>query len=218
MSDGLGTRIAHLRKARGISAGELAVIIGVPHGELLALESASRRRVSPAVVKKLADWFNTATDYLLEGKEPSPGALRNGFFRHYDALEPDVRSALKFAPIQARMELVLEFLEQSYPTIFDRAQVAGRLGYSPDALADVLSGQAQLQSRLLRLLAGLVGLTIDFLVRGDFFGGVVESEESMSPAMLSQYYQVVQEAIAAGISPAALRKAVLILAIRDQEE
>lgn len=218
MSEGLGSRIALLRGGRGIPARELAAMTGITYPDLLALESGARRRVTSETVRKLADFFNTTADYLLEGKEPTPAALRNGFFRYYDALEPDARERLKFVPIQGRMEAILHFLEQSYPTILDRSQVAARLGYSPQALSDVLQGSGPLQSRLLRLLSGLVGLTMDFLVRGDFFGGVVEGEQNMSPAILNQYYQVVQEAIAAGISPAALRKAVQILAMRDQEE
>ncbi|HWI61216.1 MAG TPA: helix-turn-helix transcriptional regulator [Symbiobacteriaceae bacterium] len=218
MSEGLGSRVARLRSGRGIALRDLSVITGIAQNELLALENGARRKPAADTVRRLAEYFNTTADYLLNGAEPTPGALRNGFFRYYDALAPEDRERLKFMPIQARMEAILAFLEISYPTIMDRSQVAARLGLSPEALADVLAGHGPLQSRLLRLLSGLVGLTMDFLVRGDFFGGVVEAEQSLSPALLSQYYQVVQEAIAAGISPAALRKAVNILAIRDQEE
>ncbi|HWI50985.1 MAG TPA: helix-turn-helix transcriptional regulator [Symbiobacteriaceae bacterium] len=218
MSDGLGSRIARLRSGHGLAGRELAAALGISYGDLVALESGARRRPSPDLIRKLAERFNTHPDYLLEGREPPPATLRNGFFRFYDAMTPAERELLKFAPIQERMGAILAFLEQSYPTILDRVQVAARLGYSPEALDDVLRGNAPLQSRLLRLLSGVVGLTMDFLVRGDFFGGVVEGELSLSPDLLSQYYQVVQEAIAAGISPVALRKAVHILAIRDQEE
>jgi len=218
LSDGLGSRIACLRRARGVAVRDLAVMTGIAQSDLLAMENGARRRQPADAVRRIADIFNTTPDYLLDGKEPAPATLRNGFFRHYDALSLEERERLKYAPIQARIESILQFLGQSYPTILDRAQVAARVGYSPEALDDVLRGYAPLQSRLLRLLSGIVGLTMDFLVRGDFFGGVVEAEQNMSPAMLSQYYQVVQEAISAGISPAALRKAVHILSIRDQEE
>jgi len=218
MTEGLGSRIAQLRSGHGLAGRELSAVLGISYGDLVALESGARRRPSPDLIRKLADRFNTHPDYLLDGREPPPATLRNGFFRFYDAMTPEERELLKFAPIQERMGAILTYLERSYPTILDRVQVAARLGYSPEALDDVLQGSAPLQSRLLRLLSGLVGLTMDFLVRGDFFGGVVEGEQSLSPDLLSQYYQVVQEAIAAGISPAALRKAVHILAIRDQEE
>lgn len=218
MTEGLGTRLARLRAERGLAGREVSVMTSIPYGDLVALEAGNRRRIQADIVRKLADFFRTTPDYLLDGQEPAPSTLRAGFFRYYDALPTEVRERLKFAPIQERMMAVLQFLQQSYPTLLDRSRVAARLGYSPEALDDVLRGDAPLQSRLLKLLSGLVGLSTDFLVRGDFFGGAVEAEHSMSPDVLSQYYQVVQEAIAAGISPGALRKAVHILAIRDQEE
>lgn len=218
MTDGFGTRLARLRAERGLAGRELSVLTGVPYGDLVALEAGNRRRLQADIPRKLAEFFGTTPEYLLDGQEPAPATLRAGFFRFYDALPPTEREHLKFAPIQARVSAVLQFLQQSYPTLLDRSQVAARLGYSPEALDDVLRGEAPLQSRLLKLLSGLVGLSTDFLVRGDFFGGAMEAEHSLSPELLSQYYQVVQEAIAAGISPSALRKAVHILAIRDQEE
>jgi hypothetical protein len=46
----------------------------------------------------------------------------------------------------------------------------------------------------------------------------MEAEQDLGPDRLATYYQVVQEAIAAGISPAMLRKAIQILSARDQEE
>jgi transcriptional regulator with XRE-family HTH domain len=218
MTEGLGTRLARLRAERGLAGREVSIMTGIPYGDLVALETGNRRRVQADITRKLADFFGTTPDYLLDGQEPAPATLRAGFFRYYDSLPLEERERLKFAPIQARMTAVLQFLQQSYPTLLDRPQVAARLGYSPEALEDLIRGEAPLQSRVLKLLSGLVGLTTDFLVRGDFFGGAVASEHSMSPEVLSQYYQVVQEAIAAGISPATLRKAVHILAIRDQEE
>lgn len=218
MTEGLGSRLARLRAERGLAGRELSMMTGIPYGDLVALEAGNRRRLQADLARRLAEFFGTTPEYLLNGQEPAPATLRAGFFRYYDALPLEERERLKFAPIQERMAAVLQFLQRSYPTLLDRTQVAARLGYSPDALDDVLRGEAPLQSRLLKLLSGLVGLNIDFLVRGDFFGGAVEAEHSMSPEVLSQYYQVVQEAIAAGISPAALRKAVQILAIRDQEE
>ncbi|MDF2630520.1 MAG: Helix-turn-helix domain [Symbiobacteriaceae bacterium] len=218
MTEGLGSRLARLRTERGLAGRELAIMTGIPYGDLVALEAGNRRRLQADTTRKLAEFFGTTPDYLLDGQEPAPATLRTGFLRYYGSLPSEERERLKFAPIQGRMAAVLRFLQQSYPTLLDRPQVAARLGYSPEALDDVLRGAAPLQSRLLKLLSGLVGLSTDFLVRGDFFGGAVESEHSMSPEVLSQYYQVVQEAIAAGISPAALRKAVHILAIRDQEE
>jgi transcriptional regulator with XRE-family HTH domain len=218
LSDGMGSRIARLRERRGISARELATLSAVTYGDVVALESGARRTLPGQTIRRLADFFQTTTEYLLQGEVPGPAALRAGFLKRYDALDPEERLRLKFAPIQSRMEAVLTFLEDAYPTVLDRTQVAARLGYSPDALTDVLSGTATLQSHVLRRLADMVGLPMEFLVRGDFFGGAVAAEQDLSPTVLSEYYQVVQEAIAAGVTPAQLRKAVKILAIRDQEE
>jgi transcriptional regulator with XRE-family HTH domain len=218
VSEGLSSRLASLKAARGVSSRELSILTGIPYGDLVSLESGARRKPGSDAIRRLAVFFNSTGEYLLSGAEPSPAVLRAGFFRFYDGLNPEERSALKFAPIQSRIDTGLRFLEGAYPTLLDRSQVAARVGYSLQALEDVLSGAGPLHSHLLKRLAALMGLGIDFFVRGDFFGGVVDAEADLSPARLSEYYQVVQEAIAAGISPGALRQAVQILSIRDQEE
>lgn len=216
MSEGIDLRFSRLRAARSVTTRELAVVTGLAHTDLIRLESGSRRRLSPDLLRHLAEYFNTTEEYLAAGAEPAPAALRAGFLREYDRLTPSARQALKLAPIQARVEAILQFLERSYPTLLDFSQMAARLGYTPASLADVLKGAAPLQSHLLRLLASHAGLPLDFLIRGDFFGGVAQDELGVDPARLSEYYQVVQAAIAAGVSPGALRKAVQILAIGDR--
>jgi transcriptional regulator with XRE-family HTH domain len=218
VADGIGDRLTQLRNLRGLAVKELATLSGVAYSDLVALENGARRNPAPDVVRRLAEYFNTTGEYLLAGESPSAAALRAGFFRHHDAMEQGARQALKFAPIQSRVEAVLHFLEGSYPTVFGRNRVAAHLGYTPGALEDVLRGSAPLESPPLRLLAALSGLGLDFFIRGDFFGGVAPEERSIGPERLSEYYQVVLEAAAAGISPGALRRAVQILSIRDEEE
>lgn len=217
MSNGFATRLKRLRTARSLSVKELEVLTSIPYSELIRLENGSGQP-SPDLVRRLADFYHTSSDYLLRGEEPSASVLRDGFMRHYDSLGDQERQRLKFAPIQGRVKVVLDYLETAYPDILDRARVAGKLGYPPQALDDVLRDAAPLQSHLLRLLANLVGLSLDFFIRGDFFGGAVPDEHTMDPRRLSAYYQVVQEAIAAGVSPGALRKAVQILSIPEHEE
>ena len=219
MPEGFGRRLAALRASRNLSLRELAMQTEIPYSDLMALENGTgRRRPSPAAVRRLAAYFHTTPDYLLDETEPTPAQLRTGFFRFYDQLGQSEREHLKFAPIQARLEAAVRFLGEACPTLLNRQQVAARLGYSPEALDDVLHGTATLQSRVLKQLAALVGLDVGFFVRGDFFGGAVEAEQDLSPDRLAAYYQVVQEAIAAGISPGMLRKAVQILSAREQEE
>lgn len=218
MAGEMGARVAHLRTARRLSVRELAAVSGIPYADLIALEQGRRREPSPELVRRLADLFHTTSDYLMHGSEPSSAALRTGFLRAYESLDAAERQRLKFAPIQERVAVALNFLEQSYPDLLHRTAVAARLGYTPEALADVLGGTAPLESHLLRLLAKLLGLTRHFFVRGDFFGGVVDQAAGVDPNRLNEYYQVVQEAIAAGVSPDALRKAVHILSIREQED
>lgn len=218
MAQGLGFRLRYLRNARGLSVKELATRTGLAASELLALENSPAREVTPETLKRLAEFYFSAPEYIGDGIEPAAAALRSGFFRYYDSLAPEERRALKMALIQGRIDFALRYLETAYPTLFDRSQVAARLGYSPEALADVVRGNGPLNSRLLKILAGLLGLDQAFFIRGDFFGGAMETDQDISPARLSEYYRVVQEAIGAGISPAVLRKAIQILTIRDQEE
>jgi len=217
MADSLAGRLQQLRTAQAISAMELANRSGVPYAEIVRLESRPRGRVEPEVVRRLASAMQTTPEYLAEGREPDPAALRVGLVRAYGALGPDERERLKYAPIQERLDFVLGYMEQSFPTVLDRRQMAARLGYTPEALTEVLAGMAPLQSHLLKRLANQVGLPVDFFVRGDLFGGADDVRNS-DPARIREYYEVVQEAMAAGISPGTLRKAVRILAARDEAE
>lgn len=210
----IGERLAHLRSVRSLSLKELASRCSIPYPDLLRLEHGGGQ-TDPALVTRLCRFLQTTEEYLLLGEEPSPASIRALYFRHYAELSEAERTALKYAPIQKRVEAVVQFLERSFPTALSRAQVAPRLGYTVEALGDLLRGAAPLQSQILRLLAGLCGLNMDFFVRGDFFGGAVGQENGLPPDLLDQYYQVVQEAIAAGISPAALRQAMRILAVRE---
>lgn len=216
MSGSFQTRLASLRSHRGLSVKDLSVETGISHGELLALENGGRRSPPPDLVRKLAEFFCTTPEYLRTGAEPTPAQLRAGFFRFYDRLGPEVQQGLKLVPIQGRVRTVIEFLGAACPTLFEHSQVASRLGLSEQALEDVLRGAGPIQTQMLKLLAQLVGLDLNFFVRGDFFGGVVPGEHDISPSRLSEYYQVVREAMEAGISPSALRKAVQILAIREE--
>lgn len=218
MSGTPGDRLVHLRSQRSLSGRELAARVGVPYQELLALENGARRDPPPDVIRRLADFFHTTAEFILNGTVPSPAVLRASFFRYYDSLSAPERQALKFAPIEARIEAVLNFMADAFPTLFERAQVAAQLGYTPQALEDVLRGAAPLYSPLLKRLIALVGLPQDFIVRGDFFGGAESAHSTIDPDRLNQYYEVVQEAVSLGISPATLRKAIRILSIRDQEE
>lgn len=210
----IGERLAHLRSVRSLSLKELASRCSIPYADLLRLEH-SGGQTDPASAAKLCRFFHTTEEYLFLGEEPSPASIRALYFRHYAELSEGERTALKFAPIQNRVEAVVEFLEWSFPTALSRAQVAPRLGYTVEALGDLFRGVAPLQSQVLRLLAGLSGLNMDFFIRGDFFGGAVGHDGGLPPELLDQYYQVVQEAIAAGISPSALRQALRILAVRE---
>jgi transcriptional regulator with XRE-family HTH domain len=215
---GIKERLGRLRSFRSMSTKELSAITGTSYSELMRLEGEARRPPSPDLIRKLADFFNTTGEYLLSGVEPTPDHLRVGFYRFYDSLSAEERQQLKYAPIQERIGAVLRFLYGSYPDLFDRIQMSARLGYTPQALDDILSGTAPLQTHLLKELSGQTGLTFDFYVRGDFFGGADGSDATISPERLSEYYRVVQEAIANQITPGALRRAIQILAIRNQEE
>lgn len=210
----IGERLAHLRAARSLSLKELASRCSIPYADLLRVEHGGGQP-EPAAASRICRFFHTTEEYLTMGEEPAPASIRALYFRYYSDLSEAQRTAMKYAPIQKRVEAVVEFLEQRFPTALSRSHVAPRLGYTAEALGDVLRGSAPLQSQVLRLLSSLSGLNIDFFVRGDFFGGAVQPENDLPPELLDQYYQVVQEAIAAGISPGALRQALRILAVRE---
>lgn len=214
---GLGERLGRLRQGRGLSVKALATQTEIPAQELQRLEGGARRGIPAEWLRALAQALETSPAFLQEGRPPEPREVAAGFLRHWDRLTATQREALKLAPIQGRIEALLRYLESSYPGPWDRPGAAALLGYTPDSLAQILAGEAPLQSPLLQRISQVTGLPRDFFVRGDLFGGVA-GEDGIGGAQLQAYYEVVQEAARAGISPGLLRKAARILALRSEEQ
>jgi transcriptional regulator with XRE-family HTH domain len=213
---GLSHRLARLREARGLGLKEVSTLSGIPLHGLKRLEGGTRRGFPADWLASLAALFFTTEAFLRDGRQPDPGEVRTGFLRYWENLGRSEREGLRYAPIQGRIEAVLRYVASAFPGAMDREAVAAALGYTPDSLAQILSGAAPLQSPLLQRLAGLTDLPRDFFVRGDLFGGVA-GEDGIGAADLRAYYDVVQEAARAGISPSLLRRAVQLLALREDD-
>jgi len=210
--ESLGERISLMRSGHSISQREVATRARLPYPEVVRLEAGGKRRPASDATVRLADFFHTTEAYLVHGLEPSPPELRNTFLHYYERLDPGLREQLKFAPIQHRVELALNYLERSYPTLLGRRHMAARLGHTLQSLEDVLNDTAPLNTHLLNRLASLMGMDLEFFVRGDFFGGVEEVSDDLDLAALADYYQVVKEAIRLGVSSNKIRAFVQDLA------
>ena len=64
----MGTRIKDLRKGKKLSQTELAEILEIHLNTMSKIES-DKSDISGEELKKLSDFFNVSTDYLLTGKE-----------------------------------------------------------------------------------------------------------------------------------------------------
>lgn len=211
---GLGERLERLRQVRGLSWRELATRAEIPVQELQRLAGGARKGIPAEWVTPLAQALGTTVAFLQEGRPPEPREVAAGFLHHWDRLTRTERDTLRLAPIQGRIEAILSYVATTFPGLWDRAGAAAALGYTPDSLAQILAGEAPLQSPLLQRLSQLTGLPRDFFVRGDLFGGVAV-EDGIGAAQLQAYYEVVQEAAREGITPSMLRRAVRILALRS---
>jgi transcriptional regulator with XRE-family HTH domain len=73
----LGSRIRHLRKERDMTQDQLAAIIHVNRATLANWE-IDRATPDLATLQRLADFFNTTTDYLLgRTSDPAPPVLND---------------------------------------------------------------------------------------------------------------------------------------------
>jgi len=214
----LGERIGLVRSGHSISQRELASSARLSYAELVRLEAGGKRRPASDAVARLADFFHTTEAYLVHEHEPSPPDLRTAFLHYFERLDPGLRADLKYAPIQRRVELALQFLERSFPTLFGRRHMAARLGHTLPSLADVLNGTAPLNTHLLKRLASMMGLDLEFFVRGDLFGGAEDEDADYDLSTLASYYQVVKEAISLGVSPDKMRAVVRDLAKFNDKE
>ncbi|HBK85308.1 MAG TPA: hypothetical protein DDZ53_04670, partial [Firmicutes bacterium] len=64
MADTLGSRIAKLRKAKGITQERLAKLIPIDQS-MISYYEKNKKKPSADVLKKIADIFDVSTDYIL---------------------------------------------------------------------------------------------------------------------------------------------------------
>lgn len=65
----MGNRIAELRSNAHMSQFQLAKVLGIGTSTLGMYET-NKRKPSPKVLKRIADYFNVSTDYLLGRRNP----------------------------------------------------------------------------------------------------------------------------------------------------
>lgn len=68
----MGNRIAELRSNAHMSQFQLAKVLGIGTSTLGMYET-NKRKPSPKVLKRIADYFNVSTDYLLERSNNKKG-------------------------------------------------------------------------------------------------------------------------------------------------
>ena len=68
----MGNRIAELRSNAHMSQFQLAKVLGIGTSTLGMYET-NKRKPSPKVLERIADYFNVSVDYLMTGKEKEGG-------------------------------------------------------------------------------------------------------------------------------------------------
>jgi transcriptional regulator with XRE-family HTH domain len=113
----LGNRLARLRRAKGWSQSELAARIGVRSNQISKFE---RGTYQPRLetLSKLAEVFETTTDFLLSGREPN---------EVYDARLRARLPLLESLPRELR-DVVVEFLDTLLNTHETLSRVRRRRG------------------------------------------------------------------------------------------
>jgi transcriptional regulator with XRE-family HTH domain len=83
----LGERLATLRKNKGLTQEELAPILNITRSAL-SLYELNKRDPDTNTLKRIADYFNVTTDYLL-GRSDVPSPPKNGK-QNQNTLKKDV--------------------------------------------------------------------------------------------------------------------------------
>ncbi|MGB9661917.1 MAG: helix-turn-helix domain-containing protein [Moorellaceae bacterium] len=92
-------RLVQLRKERGLSQYQLANLLGFSRGQISNYEQGTREP-DYDTLKKIADFFNVSTDYLL-GRTNDPRSLKEKVFDPtYEPTEVDLEELLKEANIR----------------------------------------------------------------------------------------------------------------------
>lgn len=90
-----GERLKKLRQDRRISQNELSEIMNVTQNAISKWERGERDP-DTATLKKLADYFNVSTDYLLgvDDKKNTPSVINRKVLDVYDKLSDEARLKL----------------------------------------------------------------------------------------------------------------------------
>ena len=90
MSIMLGKRIKKLRKEKGLSLDQLAVMTDTAKSYLWSLENKEGQNPSSDKIIKLAEALDVTIDYLLSAtEEPPKNILQDAFFRKFDELQDE---------------------------------------------------------------------------------------------------------------------------------
>lgn len=69
-------RVKQLCRAKGVSMARMAKDIEISNGTVANWKAAKTMPQGP-ILRKLADYFNVSTDYLMTGEEPTYTAIRS---------------------------------------------------------------------------------------------------------------------------------------------
>ena len=112
MSNDLSSRLKSLRENRGIAQKFVAEKIGIKANTLSGYENGARQP-DPETLKKLADFYEVTTDYLL-GRSDTPS-----FSKSTESLIRDIDFAMRFEDLKKKYKFMLDGVEISEKDIED---------------------------------------------------------------------------------------------------
>jgi len=91
MDNTLGDKIRILRKAKGLTLEELAVLTDSSKGYIWELENRGTRKPSAEKLLKIAEVLGVTTEFLLDENKSQPDdqILKTAFFRKFEKLTDD---------------------------------------------------------------------------------------------------------------------------------
>jgi transcriptional regulator with XRE-family HTH domain len=208
----MGERLAWARNQRELILQQVSERSGLAIGYISQLEKGAKVNPTIDALNRLAKALGVSVAFILGEIQAPPyddvgSMLINGqawtvghrFARYIDSLSKQEKDRLVLESVEQRFARVVDFLCDTFPTIFTRTVIAFQLGLSVRGLNDILERDCEVGPMVLNQMVSITGIPMHF-----FATGGMEAPADMgkvSPAQVIQYLSAISIAAEMNLTP-----------------
>jgi transcriptional regulator with XRE-family HTH domain len=208
----MGERLAWARNQQELILQQVSERSGLAIGYISQLEKGAKVNPTIDALNRLAKALGVSVAFILGETQAPPyddvsSMLINGqawtvghrFTRYIDSITKMEKDRLILDSVEQRFARVVEFLCDTFPSVFTRTVIAFQLGLSVRGLNDILERNCEVGPMVLNQIVSITGIPMHF-----FATGGMEAPGDMakvSPAQVIQYLSAISMAAEINLTP-----------------